>query len=82
MKCPYAIRICTKCKRLLVANEINFAKSKRGKWGLQPKCKICNKKYRNDNASHYKKYNKEYREVHAEELSEKARCIEKITKRG
>ena len=31
MKCPFAIKVCTKCKKILVANEINFRKKKDGR---------------------------------------------------
>ena len=31
MKCPFVIRVCTKCKRILVANKINYRKEKKGK---------------------------------------------------
>lgn len=80
MNCPFVIKICTKCKRLLVANKINFAKGKKGKWGLQPKCKVCNKKYRKNNKLHYKEYNKRYREHHSKELSEKGKIYRENNK--
>ena len=48
MRCPYCIKICSKCNRLLVANSMNFAKQKTCKYGFESKCKEC-----------YKKYNKE-----------------------
>lgn len=41
MKCPFVIKICTKCKRILVANETNFRKRKRGKYNLDNNCKCC-----------------------------------------
>ena len=49
MKCPYVIKQCTKCGRLLVANEMNFYKHKVGKWGLRAYCKQCWKQYKKDN---------------------------------
>lgn len=41
MRCPFVIQVCTKCKRILVANEINFTKSKGNKNGVVKQCKIC-----------------------------------------
>lgn len=47
LKCPFVIKVCTKCKRILVANEINFKKRKGGKYGLSSECKVCsNKRYK------------------------------------
>lgn len=53
MKCPFCIKICTQCKRLLVANKINFTGHKNMKYGVSSKCKVCEnenrrKKYNND----------------------------------
>lgn len=81
MKCPYVIKVCTKCKRILVANTINFARKKGGLYNLCSRCKICDKKYREDNEERIKEYKKEYRinnpnynkqyyEEHKEELKE------------
>lgn len=53
MKCPFCIKICTKCKRLLVANEINFTKIKRGKYGLTSQCIECKKIYDNQRYNKY-----------------------------
>ena len=39
--CPFCIKVCTKCGKILVANEINFNKNKNGKWGLDSKCNEC-----------------------------------------
>lgn len=71
MNIPYVFKRCTKCNKLLVANNKNFAKQKGGKWGLRSICKQCNKKrnenikeyrkkYYEDNKEHYNQYNKEY----------------------
>ena len=46
MKCPYCIKVCSKCGRLLVANEMNFRKSKGGKYNLRGECRECEKKYK------------------------------------
>ena len=45
MKSPFVIKVCSKCKKILVANEMNFNKDKRGKYKLKANCKICKKKY-------------------------------------
>lgn len=66
MKCPFVIKICTKCKELLVANNINFHKQKTGKWGLRSSCRKCNKSrgrlYYNNNKEKYETYREEHRE--------------------
>ena len=53
--CPFCIKVCCKCKKILVANENNFDKSKTCKWGLSSKCKECVSKY----GKNYRKDNKE-----------------------
>lgn len=45
MKCPFAIKQCPRCKRLLVANIKNFNKQKNGKYGLHAWCRKCQIKY-------------------------------------
>lgn len=78
MKCPFCIKVCTKCKRVLVANEINFNKHKNGKWKLKSKCKQCEKKYHKqyyeDNKEEilkqHKQYVKEWHEDNKEYLKE------------
>lgn len=60
MKCPFVIKVCTKCKRILVANEINFRKKKDGKYGCHSRCKICQKEL-----------DKEYRKNNIEEIRRK-----------
>lgn len=71
MKCPFVIKVCTICKRILIANEINFAKDKRSKSGLQSKCKICDKIYREKHVKEIKEYKKQYYKEHKEEKNEK-----------
>ena len=66
MKCPFVIKVCTKCKRILVANEMNFNKEKKGKYGLFSECKECRKKYYKNNKEHYKEYRKEYNKSNKE----------------
>ena len=60
MKCPYCIKICSKCGKLLVANEMNFNKDKSKKYGVRPECKKCKSKLA-----------KEYRQKNIEEIKEK-----------
>lgn len=63
MKCPFCIKVCSKCGRILVANTMNFNKKKGGKWGLRADCKRCRKEY-------HKEYHKEYRENNKEKIKE------------
>lgn len=44
MKCPFVIKICSKCKRLLVANTMNFHKKESGLYNLDSRCKNCKNK--------------------------------------
>lgn len=59
MNCPFVIKVCTKCKRILVANEMNFSKKKDGKYGLRADCKDCRKKYKSELYKINKKIEKE-----------------------
>lgn len=43
MKCPFVIKVCSKCKRILVANVVNFRRSKKGKYRLRGECRECEK---------------------------------------
>ena len=74
MKCPYCIKICKKCKKLLVANKMNFNKCKTGKFGLRPECKECqssyHEKWRQEHVEHRKEYLEKWYEEHKEEKSE------------
>ena len=74
MKCPFVIKVCTKCGKILVANESNFNKSKHGKYGLRADCRECRNKYKK---KHYKDHKeeilekmKEYREENKEKIKE------------
>ena len=64
MNCPYNVKVCTKCKRILIACEINFDKKKCGKYGLRADCKICkakhNKQWREENKEKIKEKKKQY----------------------
>ena len=88
MKCPFCIKVCSKCGKILVAYSGNFAKQKKGKYGLRYNCKICenerNKQYREDNKDYYKQYyednkeriaeqKKQYREDNKEKINEYAK---------
>lgn len=68
--CPYCIKICTDCKEILVANEINFYKKVGKKHRLESNCKKCYnrkaKEYNFENAE----LRKEYRENHKERKRE------------
>ena len=48
MKCPFCIKVCSKCGRILVANNKNFYKDKSKKYGLNNRCKICDNKRTNE----------------------------------
>ena len=64
MKCPFCIKVCSKCGKILVAYSGNFAKQKRGKYGLKAECNACrkeiNKQYREDNKEKIAEYAKQY----------------------
>ena len=49
---------CTKCKQLKEVTE--FGKQNRNKNGLQPKCKACDKQYRQENSARILEYKKQY----------------------
>ena len=74
MKCPYYIKICTKCGKLLVVYNGNFRKDKKGKYGFASRCKQCDKQYqkqyREEHKEEMKEYQKQYREEHKEEIAE------------
>lgn len=61
MKCPFVIKHCKKCDRLLVANTMNFYKQKDKKYGVACICKQCrgyqgeNKKRKNNLTEEEKK---------------------------
>lgn len=73
MRCPFVIKICTRCKRILVANKMNFCKAKKGRWGLESVCKECNKIYREKHEEKIKKYRKKYYEDNKKEILEKCK---------
>ena len=65
MKCPFCIKVCSKCGKILVAYSGNFAKQKKGKYGLKAKCNECrkeiNKQYRENNKEKIAEQKKRYR---------------------
>ena len=71
MKCPFCIKVCSKCGRLLVAYSGNFKKNKKGKWGLYSSCKRCDKQYRGENKEQIAEYKKQYYEENKEQIAEK-----------
>lgn len=74
MKCPYCIKQCNKCGRLLVANAINFSKKKKGKYGVRAECKECchqyYKQYKKENSNKIKAKSKKYRKNNKEKINE------------
>lgn len=74
MNIPYVFKKCSKCGRWLVANNINFYKSKRGKYGLYCWCKECmsiyNKKYYGQHREEHIERNKKYKEEHKEVIAQ------------
>lgn len=53
MNTPYVFKRCSKCKKWLVANTINFSRRKGLKYGLNYQCKKC----WNSNTKQYKRKN-------------------------
>lgn len=70
MKCPYVIRKCKKCGRLLVACSINFTKNKTYKWGIETVCKECKKIYREKNKERINASKKKWRDNNKEHIKE------------
>lgn len=62
------MKICTKCK---IEQPLEmFAKANTRKSGYQPSCKVCNAKYRSENADKVKAANAEYYDKHRNEILE------------
>ena len=70
MNIPYAFKKCTKCGKWLVANNFNFRKKKKGKWGLYSQCKECESKYKKQWDENNKEYHKEYYKNNKEYIKE------------
>ena len=64
MNIPYVFKKCSYCGKWLVASTVNFKKQKNGKYGLNSKCKECEKKYnkqwREANKDKRREYNKQW----------------------
>ena len=75
MNIPYIFKKCTKCEEWLVANNVNFNKAKKGKYGLRGSCKKCraehSKQYYERNKKAIVEYNKQYREINKELIVER-----------
>ena len=59
-------KVCTKCK--LNKPLSDYANCKRGKYNKQPKCKKCNKSYREDNSDRITTYLNNYYQENKEDL--------------
>lgn len=81
MKCPFVIKKCSKCGKLLVAYIGNFHKHKECKYGLQSTCKEChskcNKQWYRDNKEEILGKNKQYYNDNKEKILE---CIKQYNK--
>lgn len=80
MICPYNVKVCTKCKKILIAHKINFNKgSNRSKYGLSSICRECDRerqiKYKENKRIWKEKnpnYDKQYYQDNKEEKLQKA----------
>ena len=79
MKCPYCIKICTKCGRLLVANTMNFNKKQGGKYNLRSDCKNC---VCERNRNHRQKHKDEYKQKDKERYEKKKSNFDYMTKKN
>ena len=70
MNCPYPVRVCTKCKRILIAHEINFRRNSKKNNKFRASCIKCEKEYYENNKDNIKIYQKQYREDNKEHISE------------
>jgi 5-methylcytosine-specific restriction endonuclease McrA len=68
MSCPFCIICCRVCKKLLVANNNNFAKKKGGKHGLSTMCKKCRSDYHKQHKDHDNKRNAKYYENNKDQI--------------
>ena len=59
MNCPYPVRVCTKCKRILIAHEINFRRNSKKNNKFRASCIKCEKEYYENNKDNIKKKRKE-----------------------
>ena len=70
MNCPYPVRVCTKCKRILIAHEINFRRNSKKNNKFRASCIKCEKEYYENNKDNIKIYQKQYREDNKKHISE------------
>ena len=74
MNIPYVMRKCTVCGRWLVANKVNFYGAKKGKYGLESKCKECirnkNRQYNEANKDKIAEHHKQYYEANKDKIVE------------
>lgn len=75
--CPFCIKVCSKCKKILVANESNFNKAQGGKWGLRGYCKKCEKMWKKH---HYEDNKVEIRKKEKERYDKNKEKIAKMQK--
>ena len=66
MKCPYCIKKCSKCDKLLIAHSSNFKKKRQGKYGFASQCKECDKQYYEENKEEILGKQKQYYEENKE----------------
>ena len=75
MNTPYVFKRCTKCKRILIANNTNFYKKAGRKWGLSSQCKQCEnirkKKYREEHLEESLERSRKYYEQNKDKVSER-----------
>ena len=71
MNIPYVMKKCTKCGKWLVASTVNFSRAKNGRYGLNSKCKECNKQYYETNKERIAERDKRYREANKERIAER-----------
>ena len=71
MNIPYIFKKCTKCGEWLVANNINFYKQKKGKYGFSSKCKKCESKTKKDKRNNNEEYRKNQNKKNREEMRKK-----------
>jgi 5-methylcytosine-specific restriction endonuclease McrA len=78
LNCPYNVKVCKKCKRILIACEINFTKKSSGKYGFEGRCKECIRKRRKEyeEREDVKERRREYRKKYYQREDVKERSKE------
>lgn len=73
MKCPYVMKKCSKCGEIKHISK--YSKKKGCKYNVSSRCKICDKKYKEEHKEEIQEYNKQYFKNHKEErLEYKRNC--------